>query len=190
MSHLRAPLALMVLLSAPSAIAAQALDPAAPLTLDAALDRAVTSNPVVAAARLRRTAALREVDVARERLNPEARVEFERETPTRAYSLALPLETGGKRARRIAVGEAAVLTSEAELTQVIAEVRTSVRRAYFGRLVAESRLALLRELQGLAVRARDAAQQRFDAGSAPRLEVLQADLARSEAENQATAALG
>ena len=39
-------------------------------------------------------------------------------------------------------------------------------------------------------RARDAAQQRFDAGSAPRLEVLQAELARADAENQATAAEG
>lgn len=35
-----------------------------------------------------------------------------------------------------------------------------------------------------------AAQQRFDAGSSPRLEVLLAALARSEAENQATAAEG
>src|SRR5262245_63556123 len=116
----RALAVIIVLISSAVAIA-QTPPPTEPLTLEAALQRAVTANPTVAAARLRRTAALREVDVARERLNPEARVEFERETPTRAYSLAVPLETGGKRARRIAVGEAAVQTSEAEVMQVIAE---------------------------------------------------------------------
>jgi cobalt-zinc-cadmium efflux system outer membrane protein len=51
-------------------------------------------------------------------------------------------------------------------------------------------VTLLRETVQLATRARDAAQQRFDAGDVPRLEVLQADLARAEAENQAVAAEG
>jgi cobalt-zinc-cadmium efflux system outer membrane protein len=187
---IRAFTAIVLLLAPATLVAAQTPSPPEPLTLEAALERAVNLNPVVAAARQRRTVALRELDVARERLNPEARVEVERETPTQAYSLAVPWETGGKRARRIDVADAAIRTSEAELAQVLADVRTSVRRAYFGRLVAESRLMLLQELQQLTVRAREAAQQRFDAGSAPRLEVLQADLARSETENQATAALG
>ena len=164
--------------------------PAGPLTLEAAMERALAANPAIAAARFRRVTALAGVGVARERLNPEARVEFERETPTRAYSVAMPLETGGKRSRRIAVAEAGVLTSEAELAQTMAETRAAVRRAYFARLIAESRFALLQEIQAITVRARDAAQARFDAGSAPRLEVLQADLARADAENQATAALG
>jgi cobalt-zinc-cadmium efflux system outer membrane protein len=169
---------------------AQNTPPPSELTLDAAIERALSLNPTVTAARQRRNVALRELEVARERLNPEARVEIEREEPNQAYSLAVPLETGGKRARRIDVAEAAIRTSDAELAQVVAEVRTSVRRAYFGRLIAESRLMLLQELQQLTVRARDAAQQRFEAGSAPRLEVLQAELARSETDNQASAAVG
>jgi len=169
---------------------AQTPAPEAPLTLEAAIERALGANPGIAAVRLRRVTSLREVDVARERLNPEARVEFEREAPTQAYSLAVPIETGGKRTRRIAVSEAAVIVSEAEVALVIAEVRAAVRRAYFAQLIAEARLAELQELQALALRARDAAQQRFDAGSAPRLEVLQAELARSDIENQATATRG
>jgi cobalt-zinc-cadmium efflux system outer membrane protein len=40
------------------------------------------------------------------------------------------------------------------------------------------------------MRARDAAQQRFDAGSSPRLEVVQAELALAEAQNQASGARG
>jgi cobalt-zinc-cadmium efflux system outer membrane protein len=42
----------------------------------------------------------------------------------------------------------------------------------------------------ILTRARDAAQQRFDAGSAPRLEVLQAELALAQAQNQTTGARG
>jgi cobalt-zinc-cadmium efflux system outer membrane protein len=45
-------------------------------------------------------------------------------------------------------------------------------------------------MQMLARRARDAAQARFDAGGVPRLEVVQAQLALADAENQATAARG
>jgi cobalt-zinc-cadmium efflux system outer membrane protein len=181
--------ALAYALSATTGAQTQA-PPIGPLTLDAAIQRALSANPTIAAARLRRTMSLAEVQVARERLNPEARVELERETPTRAYSLAVPIEAGGKRARRIAVSEAAVRTSEAEIARTIAEVRASVRRAYFELVIAASRLELLEDLQGIAVRARDAAQQRFDAGSAPRLEVVQADLALAEAQNQATGARG
>ena len=175
---------------APSAGAQTPPPPDTPLSIEAALERAASVNPTIAAARFRRLASLAGVDVARERLNPEAHVEIEREEPTQAYGVAVPLELGGRRARRIAVGEAAVLTSEAELAQVIAETRNAVRRAYFDRLIAETRLTLLEELRALAARVRDAAQQRVDAGDAPRLEVVQAELALAQAQNEATGSQG
>jgi cobalt-zinc-cadmium efflux system outer membrane protein len=153
------------------------------LTFDAALERALASNPAIAAARLRREIGLRGVDVAGERPNPEFRTELEKEAPKESYSLGVPLELGGKRGRRIAVGEAAVRTTEAEIGQTVVDVRAAVRRAYFSRVAAESRLALVGELRDLAQRARDAAQQRFDAGSVPRLELVQAELALAQANN-------
>ena len=52
------------------------------------------------------------------------------------------------------------------------------------------RLMLLGEQRDLSMRARDAAQARFDAGSSPRLEVMQAQLALAAAENEAAAAEG
>ena len=170
--------------------AAQAPPAPVPLTLDAAVERAISANPSIAAARLRSGITTAGLGVARDRLNPELRVEFEREAPTESYSLAVPWEAGGKRSRRIAVANAAIKTSEAEIAQVIAETRAAVRRAYYTRLIAEARLALLTELQDLSGRARDAAQQRFDAGSVPRLEVLQAQLAVADLGNQLTAAEG
>jgi len=161
-----------------------------PLTLPAALARALAANPRVMAARLRHTVNIASRDVAAERLNPEFRAEFAKETPKEGYTLAVPIEMGDKRGKRIAVADATIATGDAELTQAIAEVQADVRRAYVERYTAESRQALLDEMQGLAQRARDAAQARFDAGDAPRLEILQAQLTLADVENQANAARG
>ena len=152
--------------------------------------RALGASPRLAAERLRRAIAAATRDVAAERPNPEVRFELEKEAPKEAYTVALPVELGGKRARRIAVAEAALRTGEAELSHSITELKADVRRAYFARVAAAERRALLEELDALAGRVLDAARARFDAGGAPRLDVLQAQLARDEVRNQAEAARG
>jgi len=86
------------------------------------------------------------------------------------------------------VAQATVRAGEAEVAATVAQVRNDVRRGYYAVLVADARLMVLREQRDLAARARDAAQARFEAGSSPRLEVMQAELALSAAENEATAA--
>jgi cobalt-zinc-cadmium efflux system outer membrane protein len=172
-----------------STAAAQVV-PGGTLTLQAAMDRAFSANPTIAAARLRGAINLAALGVARERLNPEAAVEIAKETPRQSFGLAVPFELGGKRAKRIAVGEATVRAGEAEIAATVAQVRNDVRRAYYGVVVADARLILLNEMRDIAVRVRDTAQQRFEAGSAPRLEVMQAQLTLASAENEATAAQG
>lgn len=173
-----------------AAARAQAPPPAERLTLEAALDRGMRANLTLEAARQRQLVASQALAVARQRPNPEVRVEFERETPTQAYTLGVPVELGGKRSRRIGLGEAGVAVGVAETARAAVDVRTAIRRAYFAAVGAEARLGVLREVQDLAARARDAAQQRFEAGGAPRLEVLQAELAQADAENQVIAATG
>lgn len=179
-----------VVSTAVTAAADEAQSPAAPLTYSAALSRALGANPRIIAARLRRPITIASRDVAAERLNPEVRAEASKETPREAYTVAVPLELGGKRTRRIAVADAAIATGDAELNVAIAEVHADLRRAFIARVIAENRLTLLTDMQTLAQRARDAAQARFDAGGVPRLEVVQAQLALADAENQATAARG
>jgi len=155
-----------------------------------ALSRALAANPAIVAAQSRRAIGAAGVAVAGERLNPEARAEFDRDEPHQAYSFAVPLELGGKRSKRIAVAQAEAHTVEAEISQLIIETRNSVRRAFVDRTIADSRLAILDDLQSILTRARDAARARFDAGSSPRLEVLQAELELSQAQNEATGARG
>jgi len=183
-ARLQSGMLVTVLVLFGSPLTTPAADSVDSLTLEAAFARALSANPTIVAARLHRAVDLAGVSVARERLNPEGRVELEKETPKQAYSLALPLEIGRKRSRRIAVSEAALHTGEAQLDQTIVEIRAQVRHAYFGRAIAQARLQVLAELHEFAVRARDTAQQRFDAGSAPRLEVVQAQLALAQAENE------
>src|SRR5436190_11420234 len=102
--------------------------PGEPLTLAAAIDRAFLVNPVIAAARLRRPIDAARLAVAGEHPNPELSVEFEKETPRQAFGVSVPLELGGKRDRRVAAGQAALRTGEAELAATVAQVRTDVRR--------------------------------------------------------------
>jgi outer membrane protein, heavy metal efflux system len=188
-SKVRAPGACVIALLVASTAAAQ-VAPGGALTLQAAMDRAFSANPTIAAARLRGAINLAALGVARERLNPEAAVEIAKETPRQSFGVAVPLELGGKRAKRIAVGEATVRSGEAEIAATVAQVRNDVRRAYYGVVVADGRLMLLNEMRDIAARVRDTAQQRFEAGSAPRLEVMQAQLTLVSAENEATAAQG
>lgn len=162
--------------------------PTAPLTLQAAFDRALAANPTITAARLRREIDMAGITVAGLRPDLVAHAEIEKETPKQSFGLALPLELGGKRSRRIEVAQATLQVGEAELTQAIIDIRAQVRRAYFARLISDLRLTVLDELRQFATRARDAAQARFDVGSAPRLELLQGQLALAQTENEATAA--
>lgn len=162
-----------------------------PLTLEEAMAIALSSSPDLAAARLGREEAAARRDVARQRPNPELSIEEQDpELPRDAASLALPIETAGKRRRRIAFAEAQARSGEAEIARLTAETRVEVRRAYFGLAAAQRRAAETAELQRLAESARDAAHARFEAGDVPRLEALQADLAAAQAAGETDKARG
>jgi len=175
------------LLFAPAAALGQS---AAPLTLDAAIARAIASNRSLAAARLALPGAVAGVGVAGERLNPELSYEYAKETPHQAIAAAFPIELGGKRQRRIDLAHATVSAQEAEIAKIAVDLRDRVRRAYFALVGSNRRVALADDIVGLATRVRDAAQARFNAGDVPRLELVQSELALVESENEASAARG
>lgn len=154
------------------------------------MTRAIAANRGLAAARLALPGAAAGVGVASERLNPELSYEYARETPHQAIAAAFPIELGGKRQRRIDLANATVAAQEAEIAKIGADLRDRVRRAYFALVANNRRVALADDIVGLAIRAKDAAQARFNAGDAPRLELVQAELALVESENEASAARG
>ncbi|HTM23878.1 MAG TPA: TolC family protein [Vicinamibacterales bacterium] len=178
----------MVQGQAPAAQAA-AQAPSA-LTLGDAMTRALEANRTLLAARSARAIDVAGVAAAGQRPNPEVSFEYARETPRWAFTGAVPLDVNGKRQRRIDVANATLAVTEAETARVAADVRADVRRAYYQAVAAGRRVAITQELVGIATRARDAAQERFQTGAAPRLEALQASLTLAQAQNDVTAAQG
>jgi cobalt-zinc-cadmium efflux system outer membrane protein len=160
------------------------------LTLSAALQRALDANPAIVAARLQRPIDVAGLAVASERPNPEVSYEFTRETPRQAITATLPIELGGKRARRIDLANATVAVGEAELTKIITDLRNDVRRAYFEVVAADMRVQIADDVRALAERARDAATARVNAGDVPRSDLTQADLTLATSESDLIAARG
>jgi cobalt-zinc-cadmium efflux system outer membrane protein len=161
-----------------------------PLSLEEALAQALQANPTLTAARLRRAIDLAGIDVARERPNPELRYEQSKETPHQSLTAAQLLELGGKRGRRIALAEAVAKSGEAELARVVAETRSQVRHAYYAMAGVQRRIAVAEELRALADQARSVASARLEVGDVSRLDLVQAEVALFEAENEATALEG
>jgi cobalt-zinc-cadmium efflux system outer membrane protein len=160
------------------------------LTLQSALAAAEANNPTLVAARLGRAVDLAGIGVAGERPNPEFAFEAGRDTPHEAFSLGVPLELGGKRARRIDLANATLARTSAGLLVQALDVRRAVRLAYFDVVAAERHVDATGALRGFAERARNAARDRFQSGAAPRLEALQAELALAQADNEEEAARG
>ncbi len=160
------------------------------LTLNDALARAVEANRTVAAARTALGVGRAGIPVAGQRPNPEFSVEAERETPHWAFGSTVPIEIAGKRQRRLDVAQAALAVAEAETTRVSVGVRSDVRRAYYQAVAAVRRVDVAQELEAIATRARDAAQERFQTGAAPQLEALQSQLVLAQAQNETTVARG
>lgn len=171
----------------PAAVGAQG---PATLSLNDAIARAIEANRTILASRTARAIDVAGVQVAGERPNPEVSVEATRETPHWAFAGTVPLELSGKRQRRIDVANATLAVTEAETSRIVVDVRADVRRAYYQAVGAARRVVISQELEAIATRARDAAQDRFQTGAAPRLDALQAGLALAQAQNDVAAAKG
>ena len=160
------------------------------LSLNDAMSRAIEANRTILAARTARAIDVAGIQAAGQRPNPEVSFEVARETPHWSFTGTVPLEVSGKRQRRIDVANATLAVTEAETARIAADVRADVRRTYYQAVGAVRRLANAQELESIQTRARDAAQDRFQTGAAPRLEALQASLALAQAQNEVAAARG
>jgi cobalt-zinc-cadmium efflux system outer membrane protein len=182
-----APLAILAAALSISALSAQA---PSTLSVTDALARATEASPAAVAARTARPIDVGGIAVARQRPNPDFGFEYDKETPHWAFVGTLPIEISGKRQRRIDVANATLAVTDAEMARIIADLRAEVRRAYFTAVAANRRITIAQELEALATRARDAAQERFQTGAAPRLEALQAGLVLAQAQNEVAVARG
>jgi cobalt-zinc-cadmium efflux system outer membrane protein len=175
-----AVVAALVGLAAPTTAQTPAEGP--PLTFQAAMNLATERSLGLAAARLQRTIREAGVQIARQYPNPELGAEVTKDTPHYTLNLAVPLELGGKRARRIDVAKAELGLADVDVRAAMKDLRRSVRQAFYGLVAADERLKVADAIVAVSERVRQVAQTRFDEGAAPRLEVLEAELGVARAK--------
>lgn len=168
------------------------------ISLEQALERALRSNPELAAVG-------RETEIAsgaRQQAglipNPDLSWSVEdtrqgnRQT---SVSIAQPLELGGKRGARVEVAKRGSEIAWTQLEVRRAELRAQVRGAYYAALTAQERVRLAKTSLDLARRALQAADRRVKAGSISSVERVRAqvladnaqlDLSQAELEQQRT----
>ncbi|MEZ4404267.1 MAG: TolC family protein [Kofleriaceae bacterium] len=105
-------------------------------------------------------------------------------------TLAIPIELGGKRRKRVAAAQASIDRATAAVVVDEQEAIARALRAYYEALHAQERLALANERKKLADQLLDAANSRLAAGDVAELEVNLAatEVARAESEALAEAA--
>lgn len=95
-----------------------------------------------------------------------------------------PLFTWWKTTNSVRAAEEGVRAAESHLESIRQEVALSVREAFFGVLLTREVLAVTNQAKEQAERRLQTAQQRFEAGIATRLDVLQAEVALANAKTQ------
>ena len=154
----------------------------APLTYAQALELATTRNLAIGAARRARQIREAGVRIAGQRPNPTASFEVTQDTPHEVFVFDLPVELGGKRARRIDVANAELALADIDVQTELRGVRRELRQAFYSLIAADQRVQLAESLRDIARRVLETAQARFETGAAPRLDALQAELGVTRAE--------
>ncbi|HLJ41811.1 MAG TPA: TolC family protein [Candidatus Acidoferrales bacterium] len=152
------------------------------LTLAQAVDMANRQNLDLIAARAQRAVAAAGVKIAGQRLNPTGNVTVLRDDPHEGWWFDIPLELGSKRERRIDLARAQGVLTDDDVAAIERLTRQNVRDAFFAVALARGVTAAKNDAVNLAKRLRDIAQQRYETGDVPQLEVFQADLVLSQAQ--------
>lgn len=159
------------------------------LDLRTALAAAQSSNLELRAARQQRAVALAGITTAGQLPNPTVSFTAARDTPHEGVALDIPLELGGKRAKRLAVAREEQKSVEIDLSVLERQIRRRTREAFYKAVSAQAQTAQAKIALDLVTRTRDMVQQRYDAGDVAQLEVIQADVevAKANADYETTA---
>lgn len=157
------------------------------LGLEEAIAVAMERNPNALAAQRRLPVAQAEILVAGAVPNPSMR--FDGEFVGESSKVALPVveqpfELGGKRGARLAVADAQVALTRAQIAQVLTEVRAQVRRAYAELLVSRADAEALAQAAGNASRLAGIAGERVRLGDVPELDLIRARQEEAQADNE------
>lgn len=154
------------------------------IDLRQAIQIAVENNPRMQVFLKNKAVADADVAVAREFSNPSLIGETTRSQPNYFAGAGYTFELGGKRGKRIDIALSAAEVAQLEYRSGLLALRHDVRAAFFGLLFSRSKQQEAAASRDMAQRLLDISQQRFEAGDAPRLEALTAQLALKQRENE------
>lgn len=153
-----------------------------PISLADALARALRGNPDVAAARANVRVAEAGIQTAGQLANPTVSGSYGPDTPTFIGTVDVKLPVLGQRGTAVAAAERERDQARAEVATKELGVRAAVRRAYFALAAAQTQAQFAAEGTKLARELEELSTKKFETGSAPRLEVEQAQVTRRQAE--------
>lgn len=153
------------------------------LTLEQAIDTAITSHPQIRAAQARLGVSQAEILTAGARLNPSLSSDNGIAEKTYRLGIEQTIELGGKRRRRVAVAQAQREVVLAEINTFILDIRANVRRTYTQLFNLQERQRTAQEIYTIADRLLEVANKRESAGAISHLDVLQAQIASVNARN-------
>jgi cobalt-zinc-cadmium efflux system outer membrane protein len=181
----RSLLMLGLAVTAPPALARASEERA--VSLAEARSLAVRANPEVLLARQRETVARAQVDVAGALGNPFVTVETARLSARLTTGITVPVPLFGQRSTAIRAASSDVEATALETEAVRVDVRWNTTRAWLDLWEAQERAHMAETAAAEADRLAGIAEERFAAGSAPRLDVVRtgADRARARAEARA-----
>ncbi|MGH9727914.1 MAG: TolC family protein [Candidatus Acidiferrales bacterium] len=165
-----------------AAISVRAQQTPEKLTLAQALGMADRQNLDLIAARAQRAVAAAGIKIAGQRPNPTGNFTALRDDPHEGWWFDIPLELGSKRKRRIELARAQGVLTDDDVAALERLTRQNVRDAFFALALARGVTTAKNDAVSLAKRLRDIAQQRYQTGDVPQLEVFQADLVLSQAQ--------
>lgn len=155
-------------------------EPAAPLSLQAAIELTLGTSPEASAAQLEVDAFEGVILQAKTRPNPEISALMEdTRSASRVATLQInqTIELGGKRDARIGAASKSLDIATVELASKRAEIRAAVVTAFFDVLIAQERWQLAKSLTDMSQRATDAAKRRVLAGKISPVEEVKAKVA-------------
>jgi cobalt-zinc-cadmium efflux system outer membrane protein len=158
------------------------------ITFAGARAAALADAPEVVLARGREAVARAQIDVAGALLNPTVTVASARETARLGTALSLPVPLFGQRGATVAAARADAGAVQADTEAARHEVRWAATVAWLDLWEAGERARLLADAAAEADRLVVIADERFRAGSAPRVDVLRTSADRARARADAAAA--
>lgn len=158
------------------------IESSAPLTLGQALQLALDSNPLLAAARLEVDAAAAQVLQGSLRPNPELTYQADdasRASRTSMLEIGVPIETAGKRDARVRTADLGRQVAQSDLDGRALRLRAAVAAAFFDVLAAQELAVIAADSVRLAQRASDIAAKRVAAGKVSPVEETRARVAEA-----------